>query len=281
MSIITERRLWLLIAAGFGFPAVGWVAIIARNAIQDAREPDATSGMAQIRGGQLVLDNGQQLDIPSFYIDLTEVTAAEFTECVRFGGCIRSAPTALSPAGRLGPECNLGRPDRLMHPMNCVRWSQARGYCRWSGKRLPTSTEWQYAARGTDSRTYPWGDATPNGTLLNGCGQECVSRMRWPDNKPMYREDDGWTETAPVGSYPGGASPFGVLDLEGNVSEWVDDFLCDDFDARNLPVPACTQRQTVRGSNWMNTSAESARITGSWSATEIAEEPTLGFRCAL
>ena len=87
------------------------------------------------------------------------------------------------------------------HPVVEVSWFGARAYCSWVGKRLPTEAEWEKSARGTDDRRYPWGNRTPERSLAQFAA--------------------GWNETVPVGSIPLGASPYGVLDLSGNVWEWV------------------------------------------------------------
>jgi formylglycine-generating enzyme required for sulfatase activity len=106
------------------------------------------------------------------------------------------------------------------HPVVLVTYAQAQAFCRWlssrEGKRyrLPTEAEWEFTAKGGDSRPYPWGSTSPRGDLANFA--DLSSRLKWGDTSV----DDGYAQTSPVGSYPRGASPFGVLDLAGNVWEW-------------------------------------------------------------
>src|SRR5262249_23818063 len=127
---------------------------------------------------------------------------------------------------RYGPLCNAGHADRANHPINCVAWAMANLYCQKRGGRLPTEAEWEYAARGSSQRMYPWGEEAPDAKHLTAGGQECG---RWgpstADPKPpMYADDDGSPGTAPVGSFPSGASKHGLLDLAGNVWEWTADW---------------------------------------------------------
>jgi formylglycine-generating enzyme required for sulfatase activity len=129
-----------------------------------------------------------------YCIDRTEVTAGEYRKCVAAGACRRN-------------HCNAQLDELVKHPMNCVNWLEADTYCKWVGKRLPTEAEWEFAARGPKSFRHPWGNAKPDDTKLWWSGKI---------NRGFH--------TAPVGSYPKGASPFGVLDMEGNVSEWVADW---------------------------------------------------------
>ncbi len=124
--------------------------------------------------------------VGSFWIDKFEVTNARYRRCVEDGACTR-------PVGQAYDD-----PTRANHPVTIISWQQAVAYCRWSGKRLPTESEWEKAARGTDGRRYPWGNRFDAG-----------------------RANAGYTAgTTPVGSYPQGGSPYGVMDMAGNVWEW-------------------------------------------------------------
>jgi formylglycine-generating enzyme required for sulfatase activity len=149
--------------------------------------------------------------LPAYAIDRTEVTVAAYRRCVEAKAC--SLPPVSAP-----PACNWDKPDRDEHPINCVELADARKYCAWAGKRVPSETEWEKAARGIDGRVYPWGFATfeKAGPVANIADR--TSGLSW--QAPDY--DDGFAETAPVGSYPKGASPYGALDMIGNVWEWTD-----------------------------------------------------------
>ena len=121
--------------------------------------------------------------VEAFWIDRVEVTNARYGACVEAGACSLPAGTAVNEA------------TKADHPVTIVSWTQAVAYCGWVGKRLPTEAEWEKAARGVDARRYPWG-----------------GRFE-PE-----RVNAGYTAgTAAVGSYPGGYSPYGVLDMAGNV----------------------------------------------------------------
>ncbi len=105
--------------------------------------------------------------------------------------------------------CNLGVSGKTQHPINCINWAMASSYCAYAGKRLCTEAEWEKAARGTDGRKYPWGnaDATCDYAVMTLMDLGC-----------------GTGSTIAVGSKPSGASPYGALDMAGNVYEWVSDW---------------------------------------------------------
>ena len=204
------------------------------------------------------------------------------------GACL-PAPEAVNwsaytpeDALRYGRWCN--RSDRPDHPINCIDWELAAAYCAWRGGRLPTEAEWEYAARGSDDRVYPWGNEAPDVKRLNLCGRECAAlaaRELHDEWKPMYDGDDGWATTAPVGSYPDGASPFGVLDMAGNVWEWTDDWhgpypATAQVDPRG---PATGTSRVSRGAGWASRGPTRARGADRNWLDPKSRDCDLGFRC--
>jgi formylglycine-generating enzyme required for sulfatase activity len=190
--------------------------------------------------------------------------------------------------------CNRAASDKQDHPINCVSWEMADLYCQAQGKRLPTEAEWEYAARGPDGRTYPWGDDEPTAKHLNACGSECAA---WgQDNRltltPLYAADDGYPATAPVGSFPAGRSRFGLYDVTGNVWEWVADWYAD-YPAHNSakpsaarpetdPIgPASGERRVIRGGAWNGSYASWLRPSFRYAQDPAALSHGIGFRCAL
>ncbi len=133
--------------------------------------------------------------VKAFRIDITEVTVAQYWSCMKAGVCKRECR-------RRDPcELELGLSDDF--PVNYTSWEEAAAYCHWVGKRLPTEEEWEYAAHGSDGRRYPWGNDWDASRL-------CTQRS-------LY---SGVCTPCRVGSFPAGASPFGLLDMFGNVFEW-------------------------------------------------------------
>lgn len=209
-----------------------------------ARIPGATFMMGWNSGG----DGPQhRVTVASFDIDVTEVTMGAFKACVEAGGCAEP---------RHGGSCSWGIPAQEKHPMNCVDWAEAKAYCAWAGKRLPTEAEWEYAAVGQTGWKHPWG---------NDAGA--------PDQLCQLRGDRS-ALTCPVGSFPRGASKFGVLDQEGNVSEWVEDTYC----AYERPAPRYPGDPDAACKGASKVTRGSARHRGSERPT--TSEAHIGFRCA-
>jgi formylglycine-generating enzyme required for sulfatase activity len=147
-------------------------------------------------------------------------------------------------------------------PIACVTRADAAGYCAWKGKRLPTDAEWTLAASGSEGRPYPWGNAAPDQLRLNGCGSECAG-------VGMYAGSDGYVDRAPVGRFPLGATVDGVLDLAGNVAEWVD--AVDAVDAG---------WSIVRGGSYADVDARAVQTATARAMTVGASASDVGFRCA-
>jgi serine/threonine-protein kinase len=196
---------------------------------------------------------GRTLNVSTYWVDKTEVTVAQYARCVRAGVCSADGLT-MPYLDRERPEsaesCNWGKPGREQHPINCVDWYQAGAYCAWAGKRLPTEAEWEKAARGTDRRKYPWGNTT------YGVAARLAN---------IKGESDGYVGTAPVGSYPRGASPYGALDMAGNVWEWVTD-------------PVGNGRR-VRGGSWSDEPGHQ-RASNRGLLPAQARDESVGVRCA-
>ncbi|MFO0693860.1 MAG: SUMF1/EgtB/PvdO family nonheme iron enzyme [Polyangiales bacterium] len=231
-----------------------------------------------------------RVTLRAFELDRTEVTVAAYEECVRAGRCRESNSTTVrqhewdpQKAALYAAACNGGRADRATHPMNCVDWTSAVAYCRFRRGRLPTEAEWEYAARGTDGRLHPWGNDPP--TVRHGNYSDAAAK-RWALAQGFTRvwgqlteDDDGFGTTAPVGSFPAGASPFGVLDMEGNVAEWTADWY-GRYDARpqsNPRGPARGEKRVIRGGTWADFMQHAVTARGD---ARNVREPTFGFRCA-
>ena len=268
------------------------------NAVQvvsiDLGEPPPPPGMVKIPADsfQMGSNDGEadekpvhRVTLPTYYLDQYEVTMEQYQACVKAGGCTGLAKTVVAEGiyseedvKKYSPLCNVNQRGRGRHPVNCVDWNQAAAYCKWAGKRLPTEEEWEYAARGTDGRKYPWGKEEPRAGLLNACGSECVEMFKKMGltSKQMYSGNDGWETTAPVGSVKGDKSPFGVFDLGGNVTEWVQDWYRDNYRTSGGP----TKNRSLRGASWDLYDPSLARAPNRFGVSPVNRRDDVGFRCA-
>ncbi len=196
----------------------------------------------------------RRLFVPTFGLDRTEVTNAAYLRCVLAGRC---APSDLADSVPV-----LAEPD---HPVVGVRWSDAVDYCAFVGGRLPEEPEWEKAARGDDpERRFPW-------------GRVYQSRLSNHGRSPLRTDPlDGFLMSAPVGSFPGGASPYGVLDLAGNVWEWTRETPALPFELMDADLSAF---RVIRGGSYAHP-ITALRVTNrSWALIDGARAD-IGFRCA-
>jgi formylglycine-generating enzyme required for sulfatase activity len=227
-------------------------------------ESEAAPGdMVEVAAGEFMMGCDETVDeaceddelpqhilvLSAFQIDRTEVTQDQYTACVVAGAC--------EP-----PSCAWDC-AKTNDPATCVTWAQAKSYCNWAEKRLPSEAEWEKAARGDQGATYPWGDAEPDCTLANmeGCGAAVL----------------------PVGSLSAGASPWGALDMAGNVVEmvadWYDETYYLDSPATDPTGPETGNRYGGRGGGyaseaiWLRAAKRDWYDLSDWAVS-------LGFRCA-
>lgn len=242
-----------------------------KSAARDGGGAQDAAAMVFVPAGEFLRgsDDGEsdekptrQVYVDAFAIDRTEVTVDAYAACVRAGAC--SKPSCSSP------DANWGVAGRGQHPVNCVDWTQADTYCRWAGKRLPTEAEWEKAARGTDGRTYPWGNQAPSCryAVMNDGGKGCGEERTWA-----------------VGSKPAGASPYGALDMSGNVWEWVSDGYSSSAyagaaSARNPKGPSSGSLRVFRGGSFGVGDAAALRAAYRLYVAPSYAGDYLGFRCA-
>jgi len=276
---MVQSKVWLVVMC-----VLALVASVGVASSQDKAKPKVKAsskdkakklGMVVVPAGEFIRgsEKGHPAEKPvkkiyldEFWIDIYEVTVDEYFRCVKVGNCER--PKEGGPACS-GNVVNWEKKGRGNHPINCVTAFNAEVFCKWAGKRLPTEAEWEKAARGTDGRTYPWGEAKAdcNRAVMNdggllGCGE---------------------LSTWPVESKPSGVSPYGAHNMAGNVSEWTADRYDSKYystsPARNPQGPKSGVTRVIRGGCWFDF-ASNLR-----SAERISDGPSnaydvLGFRCA-
>ncbi|OGR04301.1 MAG: hypothetical protein A2284_01935 [Deltaproteobacteria bacterium RIFOXYA12_FULL_61_11] len=193
-----------------------------------------------------------QVTLSAYRIQKYEVTAGDYSDCVTAGECT---------VANTGGSCTYQAAGKEDHPINCVDWHQARAYCQWRGGDLPTEAQWEYAARGNNGHTYPWGNEAPDSTRLN------------------YNGTIG--ETTAVGTYLTGVSSYGLFDMSGNVWEWVADWYSTYPSAAQVDPtgPGSGSSRVLRGGGWSgNSFYVRSAVRGSGSPGD--RNNNLGFRCA-
>lgn len=218
----------------------------------------------------------KEISVSTFKIDKFEVTNAQYATCVKAGRCrpVSWNKCSLFDAdnGTWGignkPHPDLTKPD---HPAVCTTWSEADTYCRWAGKRLPTESEWEKAARGArDAREFPWGNRFD------------PAAFNWGENTG-FGSQDGHVTTAPVGYYSANASPYGANDMSGNAMEWTSDWFDESFyivGPKTDPVStnAASGQRVARGGSW-TFAANAGRVSYRFYLDPNSREDGLGFRC--
>lgn len=253
-----------IVGSALALILMGVLACSRKGSVQPRLNPADGAMMAYVPAGKFLMgsddEGGMDIErpkhsvhVPAFWIYRTPVTNGQYRRCIAAGSC----EAALS-----------NHPDND-YPAVAVTWHQARNYCEWAGGRLPTEAEWEKAARGADGRRYPWGNAAPTCDKANYL--DCQTGLR------------------PVGSHPEGASPYGALDMAGNVWEWVEDQYREEYYA---PAPveddavedgdddhAIYDWRILRGGCHVSRAQDLRVSHRNWARAEAAST-LYGFRCA-
>jgi formylglycine-generating enzyme required for sulfatase activity len=254
--------------------------LLTRVADADQASPPIEFELIEIAGGGFVMGDPagdaneapRRVQVGAFRIMVNEVTTEAFSRFVAATGHLSDAERSgfgYVWTGRWGrePGAHWRRPDGNQeaapdHPVTQVSARDAAAFCAWAGLRLPEESEWEFAARGTDGRRYPWGDAPPGddpgGRRANFGTVACCAA----DNS------DGYLGTAPVGSFAAGRSPFGLHDMAGNVWEWT-----------ASPFPGRPEQVALRGGGWGNNPYCLRSAYRHGNSPDIGLD-MVGFRCA-
>jgi formylglycine-generating enzyme required for sulfatase activity len=244
------------------------------SASPSASAPVVDTPMARIPGGTFRMGSQAPRAQPNetplhlvtvspFQLDVTEVTVADYRACVARGACVAPSKTST--------HCTYDREGEL--PINCVSFADADAFCRVSGKRLPTESEWELAARGTGvEHAYPWGDDPPScERAISMRGEHTAEGCSTGGPAPVDRRR--------------GRSPYGVADLAGNVEEWVSDFYDDRYPEASVTGlvdprgPQLGTAHVLRGGGWQSARSGLRTTARSW-ASAFERGTNVGFRCA-
>lgn len=223
-------------------------------------------GMVRLAGATFTMGSSDRKSAPNeqparratvkpFWLDRTEVTVGAYRNCVDRRACPAPKDVSVQCTYRLG--------DSEL-PINCVRFVDAEAYCRFVSKRLPREAEWEYAARGTHAVRYPWGTSSTSCVTAATLRSEASGRTCTGDRP------------AKVGTHATGASPFGILDLAGNVEEWVEDFYAESL---KVGAPPSGASHVLRGGSWLLPPSFARTTARNWGSAAEAG-PSVGFRCA-
>lgn len=224
--------------------------------------------MILIPAGEFVMGTNERLSdegpqhnvtLKAFWIDKYEVTNLQYKKFIDETN--RKSPNHFE--NRTYPQ---GKED---HPVTYVSWYDAKAYCEWAGKRLPTDEEWEKAARGTDGRTYPWGNEFE------------ITKANTPQRWQALKQDG---DTTPVGAFEAGKSPYGLYDMSGNVWEWTASWYLPYPGNKNISENYGETYKTLKGGSWWDCSFYKCGISAPAYNRSFflrsTKNKSFGFRCA-
>ena len=221
--------------------------------------------MAMVPAGEFIMGSQEgaadeqpahRVYVDTFLMDKYEVSVGQYAKYLE--------ATSLDAP----PDWNImNQPQHQKRPVVNIDWADAAMYCKWAGKRLPTEAEWEKAARGTDGRTYPWGNELPTRLHAN------FGKMEWNNHAALV----------PVGKLEDGKSPYGIYDMAGNVWEWVNDWYEQDYyknsPSQNPTGPSSAQLKVLRGGSWSD-NMDNLRSANPYIYEPMSQYHNVGFRCA-